>query len=203
MTFKELDRKADALATMYLRSGDGQTFDDLFKLMQPIVRKEAYKRSLNTRGLLHYDDLVSGFNEMIWVTAVHYKEKTRFTQRLRFNLNQKAIALYRESLQKKNIPPEMTMSLEFEDNVTGETLIDLIEDSEMTDDVVIIKKMLDEFCKTHEHYGKIVRMLEFGITMDELSKMLGAETYDDKTRQLITRIKRKLLGFLASEEQVA
>ncbi|MBC9786581.1 sigma-70 family RNA polymerase sigma factor [Heliobacterium chlorum] len=203
MKYQELDQKANELATKISKGGDAEALNELLKLMQPIVKKEARKRSISTNGLLEYEELESLFNETVWKSAVHYKGESNFTQCLRLRLNRMAIKLYRHYTGKKQISPMMKVSLDYVDSETGESLSQILKDTEILEDQIMTKKLLDEFCQTHEHDGWIIRMLEYGFKPDEVSKMLGAPSYDGKSRQAMSRLKKKLINYLAQEEQVA
>ncbi|MTV49823.1 hypothetical protein GJ688_12660 [Heliobacillus mobilis] len=203
MIYQELDQKANQLATKVAKEGDEEALNELFELMKSIVTKEARKRNISTKGFLEYEELVSLFNETVWEAALQYNGDSNFTTFFRFKLNRKSIKLYRHYNGKKQISPELKLSLDYVDSETGDLLSEMLKDTEIFEEQVMTKKMLDEFCKTHEHDGWIIRMLEYGFKPDEISKMLGAPSYDGKSRQAMSRLKKKLIKFLAQEEQVA
>ena len=185
----------ETYALRYAKDKDPVSFEELFKVIKPRLDKQArrYCHIYNTLQI-PLDDFLSHYYEAVWEAAESYDGRTKFTQRLNSIIHIRNIFLYRYYSSQKRAAQGKDNSI---DNVCLMGIVDKKANSDITESP-IEKEILEGFERTSERNGKIIKLLMFGCSNVEISRVLGANKYDEKTRKAVSRARKTFCNFVES-----
>ncbi|MZP28668.1 hypothetical protein GTO91_02905 [Heliobacterium undosum] len=190
--------KIDGFALEFAKTGDGHSFTELLRLMDPILKYEARKRE-NHR--IRYQDIYSVFQEAVWKAAIDFDGRTSFVQRYRVIMLREFIDLCRYHRAIKRVSDTL-QTTDFDENTLDWNSI--CKDDVSTVEQTVVgnaqkKELLDGFARTNEQQGKIIKLLDFGCTFQEIASVVfGASEYDARSRKGVQRAKEKFKEYLDS-----
>ena len=181
----------DEYALTYAETKDPATFDELFQAVRPKVDKMAVANCRKFAPLcVPVEDFKSFYYEAVWEAADTYNGQSHFWQRLYAFLKIKDANIYRHYGVRKRaaylvdcLGEKSTSSLES----------DVIED-------MLIKEILEGFLqKTSERNKKIVTMLQYGYTKNDIAFALGRNEYDGSARKSVQRARANFRQYLTTK----
>ncbi|MTV50025.1 hypothetical protein GJ688_13695 [Heliobacillus mobilis] len=192
--------KLDGYALEFARTGDGHAFEELLRIMDPILKYEARKRE---NEYIHYDELYLMFQETVWEAALDFNGEKTFIQRCMHIMYRKFIDLCRHYRAQKRFPIKPLIYLANDGNEETESSASplwLVENSAVEQTVeenLYIKELLDGFARTNEQQGKIIKLIHFGCTNKEIASIVfGENEYGDRPRKGVQRAKQKFKEYL-------
>ncbi|MTV50778.1 hypothetical protein GJ688_17745 [Heliobacillus mobilis] len=188
----------DKFALAYAQSEKESYFSTLYEKVKPTIQKEAKERSL--RYQIPASDFESVFSQELWRAARDFNGESHIMQRLSSFAKPKAASVVRYHYAKKRTPNRL-VSLDKPVDAEGNTLKNaLVSPSQFENDLIDeleIKKILEGFTKTHEHYGQIIKMLYHDCTFEEIaSTVFGTSEYDARCRKGVQRAKECFKAYL-------
>lgn len=211
--------KITRFANQYAKTRDPDDFDDLFRLMYPVICYDARKHAIRTNkyGVV-YEDLVSIFSEVVYEEALEYKAgRINFLQAYRRRAGQRLIDFIRykkglcrfearyDELDADPIKAKSKIETHDEDGAFmgwAERVEDSYNMEEFVVDALDTEKMLTDFVqKAHEQYGKIIRLLTDGYTNQEIAREFGANEYTPKIRKTVQRARENFQKYVDALKQ--
>lgn len=197
--------KINEAYAVYAESGEVEAFNELYKLCQPLVEIEALKASREIGNPIEH--FRSIFGEAVWEACqgegvARYDGSSTFMQRVRTFINHRRIDEWRKARRKKRAFREELLDNPIntgDDNecTYADVLGSLDAVAEEVEALDAMERTLESFAKTNERYAVVIRALILSDNdTQELAARLGAESYDDKTRALVSRARKRFAAFL-------
>ncbi|QGG47669.1 RNA polymerase sigma factor [Heliorestis convoluta] len=191
----DLDKELDQLALQFNKTGDENAFNQLFEKMKPIVRKQALKYHYSTG--IAVEEYESIFAEEVWKAAIFYDGTSRFLQRFYFHIKSAQTDLYRyHKSQKRSLYKEESIDVENGDIVLDQVAIQQTSTEQEYLDCQEVEKKIHDFERTNERHGKVIKLLNFGCSNQDIAGVFGRNKYDSTVRNIVNRAKEKFKKYL-------
>lgn len=212
------DRLINDLAYNFSRTKSQYIFNILYREVEGFIKmsgKKAYVRAKNYGVHIPLEDFESYYNEALWKSAIDYDEKLgEFMPRLLTNIRRLERNVWRQYETKGGDKDKSGKRYEKAQNDSLDRIIDqdsgftlgevLLKSTKSTEQLFFekesIRKILEDFEKINERYAKVVTLIYFGATNDEIARAFGESEYNAKTRKLVQRAKESFRKFLISNE---
>ncbi|MCW2278697.1 hypothetical protein [Heliophilum fasciatum] len=196
-------KQLDQMALRYAESKDESYFNRLFEKVKPSIQKEA--RDRERRYQMPASDVESVYSQALWNAARNFNGETNILQRLTYFSEPAMASTLRYHLAKKRNPSRtisLDQILDEEDGNHKEFLPSLEPFEQSVIEEMDIKKILDGYAKTNEHYGAIIRLLYADRPKNEIARtVFGTNKYDARCRKGVQRAKQHFRAYLQGISQ--
>ncbi|MBW4080273.1 hypothetical protein [Paenibacillus sp. S150] len=208
----------NCLAAKYAYTKKPEALNDLAIELLPYIRKRAKHTAWKTQNHGFYipkEDFESNYSLALIETAETYDpRKGSFIGRLEYLISQSyGPAVWRSystnvgigrnaKRYSKACLDSLDRIIHPEDGLTlGEVVLGSFISAE---DEYLEKSMLQtslsEFEKRNNLYGKIIKMIYYGVTTKELATTIGEKEYNAKTRKLVQRARQSFRHYIIDQE---
>ncbi|MFS0841188.1 RNA polymerase sigma factor [Paenibacillus sp. 1P03SA] len=209
------------LSVRYASTGSDEILAQLLDEVRPMIYNEAVRAE--RKYDIPREDMVSEFTQDIWEAvrgeaAANFDGSSNFTQRFHTFFKRSLVnhLRYRKAA-KRDIPTysldrafetcyqidtdEGSFTPQWSGHGTVPSQENVVEEEVLLDEW--INETLAGFRTSHERQCKVIELTIFGCTNIEIANALGSPTYDESTRQFVSRAKKSFQKYVNSQNPLS